>query len=101
MKKTISLTLAVTLTCFSVSSLAKAKKSEEFDVAKMTCQELMDDEEHIADWLIWIDGYLSSESGDTIMSKESMESIGEHMGKYCAKHKKKTIMDAIKAYQTN
>ena len=44
---------------------------------------------------MWIDGYMSGKSDNTMMDNAWMEKLGTHMGKYCASNPQKTIMDAI------
>ena len=45
--------------------------------------------------VMWIDGYMSGKSDNTMMDNAWMEKLGTHMGKYCASNPQKTIMDAI------
>ena len=47
--------------------------------------------------LMWIDGYMSGKSDNTVISDEWMEKLGMHLGTYCGKNPGKTIMDAMEA----
>ena len=51
----------------------------------------------ISTMLVWIDGYMSAKSDNTVMSNAWMEKLGGHLGQYCSKNPAKTIMDAIEA----
>ena len=69
----------------------------EQDMAKITCKEFLSDESKISHLLMWIDGYLSAKSDNTIMSNEWIEKLGMHLGMFCAQNPGKTIMQAIDA----
>jgi acid stress chaperone HdeB len=92
MKKPFVLMTAAALFCAPLAAMAK-----DFDIAKMTCGEFLQDKETITMMIFWIDGYMSAESKNTKVSDAWMEKLGTHMGEYCGKHPKKTIMDAIEA----
>ena len=71
--------------------------AEDIDMAAISCEEFLADDEGMPLTIMWIDGYMSAKGDNTIMSEEWIEKLGEHMGTYCAKNPKKTIMDAVEA----
>ena len=88
----------VLLTAVAVSMLFAApftSYATEQDVAKITCKEFLGDKDNMPMMLMWIDGYMSGKSDNTMMDNAWMEKLGTHMGKYCASNPQKTIMDAI------
>lgn len=96
MKNLSMLIMAAALLCAPMAALA----SEETDMAKISCKEfLAQDKEKIGMMLVWIDGYMSAKSDNTVMSSAWMEKLGTHMGTYCGKNPGKTIMDAINAME--
>ncbi len=74
-----------------------AAQAETKDVAKTTCQEFMSDKDDMPLLIMWIDGYLSAQSDNTVFSKEWQEKLGSHLGEFCTKNPNKTIMDAMDA----
>ncbi|WP_295384442.1 HdeA/HdeB family chaperone [uncultured Thiodictyon sp.] len=92
MHKPLVLMAAAALFCAPLATMAK-----DYDLAKMTCAEFLDDKDTTAMMIFWIDGYMSAESKDTTISDEWMKKLGTHMGEFCGEHPKKSIMDAIDA----
>lgn len=82
---------------FSIPAAASA--SDEVDVAKFSCREVLESEseEDLSYLFIWIDGYMSAASGNTKISDSWMEKLGTHIGEFCSENPDKTIMDAMKA----
>ncbi|MBO4334779.1 MAG: hypothetical protein J5846_02965 [Desulfovibrio sp.] len=75
-----------------------ASAANEVDMAKVSCKEFLGGgDESISTMLVWIDGYMSAKSDNTVMSNAWMEKLGGHLGQYCSKNPAKTIMDAIEA----
>lgn len=69
----------------------------EQDVAKITCKDFLGAKDNIPMMLMWIDGYMSGKSDNTVISDEWMEKLSTHLGTYCGKNSDKTIMDAMEA----
>lgn len=65
------------------------------DMLKTACKDFLADKDGIGAMLMWIDGYLSSKSEDTVLNEKWMEKLGTHMGTYCAKNGAKTVGDAL------
>lgn len=79
---------------FTAPTMASAE--EPVDMSKLSCKEFLSaDQSKIGMMLMWIDGYMSGKSDNTMMDNAWMEKLGTHMGKYCASNPQKTIMDAI------
>ena len=83
---------AAMLFCAPVSAQA-----EDQDMAKITCKEFLESKENISLLLMWIDGYMSAKSNNTVLSDSWMEKLGTHMGTYCGKNPTKTVMEAMEA----
>ncbi len=93
MKKFIMAAVAAAFLCAPAAGFAG-----DIDVAKIKCKDFLSQKENeIGQLLIWIDGYMSAKSDNTVMSDAWMEKLGKHMGGFCAKNGDKTIMDAIQA----
>ena len=73
----IGLAVAMTGASFAV-------QAEETDVAKVKCSEFIQDKESMGMLLMWLDGYASQKSDNTVLSDEWIEKLGAHMGKYCS-----------------
>ncbi len=88
--------LLMALCVLSVMAVANVAPAQ--DMAKLTCAEFTAASiEHRTMLLFWVDGYLSSESDNTVMDDEWIETLGKHLVSYCAQNPPKTIMDAIEA----
>ncbi len=93
MKKLILASMAAAM---FLSAPIVASAEEPVDMSKLSCEDfLKGDESKIGMMLMWIDGYMSGKSDNTMMDNAWMQKLGTHMGKYCASNPKKTIMDAI------
>lgn len=76
-----------------------AVQAEETDVAKVKCSEFIQDKESMGMLLMWLDGYASQKSDNTVLSDEWIEKLGAHMGKYCSEKPDTTILDAAQAME--
>ena len=63
-----------------------AVQAEETDVAKVKCSEFIQDKESMGMLLMWLDGYASQKSDNTVLSDEWIEKLGAHMGKIGRAH---------------
>ncbi len=72
--------------------------AQEQDLAALPCGDLIKANEQTQQLIIfWIDGYMSAQSENTVMSDEWIEKLAFHMGSYCAKNPKHNIMQAMNA----
>lgn len=76
-----------------------AVQAEETDVAKVKCSEFIQGKESMGMLLMWLDGYASQKSDNTVLSDEWIEKLGAHMGKYCSENPDTTILDAAQAME--
>ena len=74
-----------------------AAQADEVDMAKITCKEFLNDKEGMPAMIMWIDGYMSAKSNNTMMTDAWIEKLGVHLGTYCAKNPGNTIMQAMEA----
>ncbi|MBF0273383.1 MAG: hypothetical protein HQL98_15140 [Magnetococcales bacterium] len=79
----------------------KQKQSEDINFGVYTCQEFLEEAaqgnaEDIGIVLMWIDGYLSGVSGDTVWKQKGFEEFSERLVNYCAKHGDAKLLDAAK-----
>jgi acid stress chaperone HdeB len=65
------------------------------DMLKITCKDFLADQSGVGPMLMWIDGYLSAKSENTVLNEEWMKKLGTHLGTYCAKNGGKTVGDAL------
>lgn len=97
MKKFIMSAIIAAVFC----SAPLAALAEDIDMGKITCQEFMDDEENMPMMIMWIDGYMSAASNNTILNDAWLERLGIHLGTFCGTTPSKTIMQAIEAMPAN
>ena len=64
---------------FTAPTMASAE--EPVDMSKLSCKEFLSaDQSKIGMMLMWIDGYMSGKSDNTMMDNAWMEKLGTHMG---------------------
>ena len=95
MKTLGTLFLAGALLLVSFSGLAQA--ANEQDMAKITCKEFLADQANMPMMIMWMDGYMSGKSDNTVVSDEWIGKFGMHLGKYCGTNPGNTIMQAMEA----
>ena len=49
--------------------------------------------------LMWLDGYASQKSDNTVISDEWMEKLGQHMGSFCSANPDTPILEAAQAME--
>lgn len=96
MKKLLLTAIAAGL-FFGVAAQSSHAAGTTKDLAKVTCEEFLKDKDMIPLMVMWIDGYMSGKSDNTEISDEWANKLGTHLGTYCGKNPKKTIMDAMDA----
>lgn len=72
-------------------------RAAEIDMAGIRCKDLLANEEQFPLVLMWIDGYMSAASDNTVVSEEWMARLAEYLGMYCATHPGRTVMDVMEA----
>lgn len=78
-----------------------APAAENIDFSAITCEEFINDigaasEDDVAAIMMWLDGYLSGVSGDTVLRFDAMESFGTSLVEHCAKNGKTRLLDAAR-----
>jgi len=83
----------------------QAAAGDELDFGKLSCQdftkmvqELNSDEG--AGILLWLDGYLSGITGDTVLDPNGMEKNSMRLVKYCLKNGSVRLLDATRRVGT-
>lgn len=80
---------------------AKRMQQQDIDFGTITCQEFLQDvangsEDDIAAVMLWIDGYLSGVSGDTVLHFDGLEQFGSSLIDRCAERGKERLLDAAR-----
>ena len=72
-----------------------AAAGEKVDMAELTCKQFLADEEGILPTVIWIDGYLSHQSGNTVIDMDQLVANVKQIADQCANEPDKKIMDLV------
>ena len=76
-------------------------KAETLDFSTITCKSFIDDvaagsEDDAAAVMMWLDGYLSGVSGDTVLRFDAMEAFGTNLVEHCAGNGNMKLLDAAR-----
>lgn len=72
-------------------------KGEQVDLAKMTCAEAAEEgAEFVTVLIFWIDGYLSKEMNDTVMTPEWLKELGAAVTTSCEQNPSKPLLDLVR-----
>jgi acid stress chaperone HdeB len=87
--------------CLSLPAQAKSSKQKNIDFNRISCGEFISDivqvsDEDAAAVMLWIDGYLSGISGDTVLNWRGMEKYTERLLEFCIDHKRANLLDAAR-----
>jgi acid stress chaperone HdeB len=88
--------------CLAMPAQAgKQAKHENIEFSRISCGEFIRDiiqssDEDAAAVMLWIDGYLSGISGDTVLNWKSMENYTERLVGYCMDNKRAKLLDAAR-----
>lgn len=74
-----------------------AVHAEDQDIAELKCSELMQSGQNIPLFMMWIDGYISAATDNTVMDDAYIEELGTKIGSFCKTNPDATIMDAIQS----
>ncbi len=91
--------------CLLLPSLAQAASDDALDFGKVSCAEFVEaiqelDKDVGAGILLWLDGYLSGVTGDTVLDPSGMEKNSLRLVEYCVKHGKVKLLDATRKVGT-
>jgi acid stress chaperone HdeB len=85
---------------------AKQQQSGDVDFGSVTCAQFMQDlstatEQDAGAIMLWLDGYLSGVSGDTVMRPAGMEQFVQALLDHCSKRGKDNLLDAARKVGIN
>jgi acid stress chaperone HdeB len=85
---------------------AKQQQSGDVDLGSVTCAAFMKDlstasEQDAGAIFLWLDGYLSGVSGDTVMRPAGMEQFVQALLDHCSKRGKDNLLDAARKVGIN
>ncbi|MBF0527869.1 MAG: hypothetical protein HQK55_01090 [Deltaproteobacteria bacterium] len=85
-----------------VGASAAGKQIQKIDLGKMTCGEFLQEAgadssgETAAYMLMWLDGFLSGVSGDTVLDGKQFEEFSKNIAAHCAKNPTANLLAASK-----
>ncbi|MCB1628434.1 MAG: hypothetical protein KDI51_10535 [Xanthomonadales bacterium] len=107
MLRLLSLALVAALS-ISLATPAEARKgrSQDIDFGSYTCKAFLYDisdasEEDIAAVFLWLDGYLSGVSGDTVLRFNGLEAFSENLVERCSQRGNERLLDAARRVGIN
>jgi len=74
-----------------------ASEDDSVDMGQYTCGDLLaEDANGVVYVLMWVDGYLSCETGDLTMDEEWLDEMASTIKEECSGNKDKKLMDIVK-----
>jgi acid stress chaperone HdeB len=100
MKTLMMATLAAGILLANPAQAGK-RSMDNIDFGTISCREFIEDiatasEDDAAAVMLWIDGYLSGVSGDTVLNWRGFETYSERLVEFCAKNRKTKLLDAAR-----
>ncbi|MCW5205770.1 hypothetical protein VU08_02395 [Desulfobulbus sp. F5] len=100
-KKAALLAILLLLSIVVVAGVQAAekeiKKDEKVDMATYTCADLLaENEDEVGMILLWVDGYLSGKTNDTVINMTFIGELAENVGEKCGKDGKAKLLDVVK-----
>lgn len=89
------LSLAAAAALMLGTAFATSAQAESIDMASMTCNDI-ESEEDATYIIFWLDGYLSAETGDTTMSEEWIEELGNRIISACQSNPNQSLLDIVR-----
>ena len=71
--------------------------AEDQDIAELKCSEFLQSGQTMPLLLMWIDGYISAATDNTVMDDAYIEELGTKQGSFCKTNPDATIMDAMQS----
>lgn len=86
---------------FATPAMAGKQGMKNIDFGQVSCREFIEDiatgsEDDAAAVLLWLDGYLSGVSGDTVLNWRGFESFADRLVEYCGNNRKTKLLDAAR-----
>lgn len=101
----VSLLAALTLT-LAPAAEARKGQSQDIDFGSISCKAFLDDlsdadEDDAAAIFLWLDGYLSGVSGDTVLRFQGMGTFAENLVDRCQRRGNERLLDAARRVGLN
>jgi acid stress chaperone HdeB len=98
--------LGIAIAAGAPAMAAKQQQSGDVDFGSVTCATFMKDlstasEQDAGAIFLWLDGYLSGVSGDTVMRPAGMEQFVQALLDHCSKRGKDNLLDAARKVGIN
>ena len=103
----LAFSLCVTLLlCALLYAPAQARGFGNIEFSAISCGDFVNDlnrsdEETIGLVFMWLDGYLSGVTGDTLLNWRGMEAFAEELIDYCASYPRVQVLDAARTVGIN
>lgn len=92
-----ALVLSVALVSLTASAHAAGAKGDKIDMAKVTCKDIAaKGKDEMAMMLFWIDGYISKEHNDTVLTGEWIQELAEIIATACAETPTKPLLKIVR-----
>lgn len=101
MKKLINIVFLCASLLVASPVYARKQSQDIINFGTYTCRAFLEDaaqgsEEDIGIVLMWIDGYLSGVSGDTVWRMNDFGEFSERLAEYCSRHGHVKLLDAAR-----
>ncbi|WP_051261260.1 HdeA/HdeB family chaperone [Desulfovibrio inopinatus] len=94
--KRFGILLSALLCLVFLSSPSYAKKGQGVDMGEYTCGDLMKERpEDVGLVLMWVDGYISNETGDLTLDEEWIMELAQNIGEACAGQPDVYLIDVV------
>lgn len=89
------------LTLFSLNFSSPVYAMDSIDFGAITCSEFINEMSQVSDEdagtiMMWLDGYLSGITGDTVLRFSGLEEIGEALVNGCAESPNSKVLDVVR-----
>ena len=93
MKKLLIMILAAV---FLAAPLAGPARAEKVDFGQVTCAHFLEfDEETVAYFYFWLDGYVSAKTGNTVLDTSAVEADLMKLFEFCQANPATTMLNAL------
>jgi acid stress chaperone HdeB len=101
MNRLIAISIAAAALALASPAGAKRMQQQNVDFGTISCQQFLQDvasgsEDDVGAIMLWLDGYLSGVSGDTVLRFDGLESFGTNLVERCAKRGNERLLDAAR-----